>query len=75
MRLLANFQHSPIHLDYVIKNLTQLSFALLFFGQLMLNLNYHSKAFVIWRKFEARERLKLGGQTVLCEVECVGFET
>lgn len=55
MRLLANFQHSPIHLDSV-KNLTQLSFALLFFGQLMLNLNYHSKAFVIWRKFEARER-------------------
>lgn len=56
MRLLANFQHSPIHLDSVIKNLTQLSFALLFFGQLMLNLNYHSKAFVSWRKFEARER-------------------
>lgn len=56
MRLLANFQHSPIHLDSVIKNLTQLSFALLFYGQLMLNLNYHSKAFVIWRKFEARER-------------------
>lgn len=57
MRLLANFQHSPIHLDSVIKNLIiDLSFALLFFGQLMLNLNYHSKAFVIWRKFEARER-------------------